>query len=70
MKKMGELSDRIDLQPFFSLVIVEGFVWSRNDVDLAKMRCPSVPPPPGLKVHLRVRFKTLKRGQLNPWTKS
>lgn len=66
MKKMGELSDRIDLQPFFSLVIVEDFVWSSNDVDLAKMKCPSALPPPGLKVHLSVHFKTLMRGQLNP----
>lgn len=43
----GELSDKLDLQPFFSLVIMEDLVWSTNGVELAKMRCPSVLPPQG-----------------------
>ncbi|ETE63584.1 hypothetical protein L345_10657, partial [Ophiophagus hannah] len=54
----GELSDRIDLQPFFSLVIVEDSVWSRNDVELAKVRCPSAPSPQGLKPSPGIQVKS------------
>ncbi|KAG8145770.1 hypothetical protein E2320_012273, partial [Naja naja] len=74
----GELSDRIDLQPFFSLVIVEDSVWSRNDVELAKMRCPSAlslpglkfacQPPPGIQVKSTVcRIATENRQEDKLW---